>query len=211
MIKIVEYFKTNGGEYLGILGAHLRISIFVILIAMIIAIPLGIVSSGYQKLRIFFERFFGLLRIIPSLAILIICIPIIGTGVKPTVIALTILAIPPILINTAQAFINLPQPIIEAAVAMGMSNSSVFFKIKLPLAFPLMFAGIRTATVEVIASATLASYIGAGGLGDIIFTGLALLRMDLLLIGGGSVAILSLVIGFLLDSFYSYMTKYQRL
>lgn len=211
MIKIVEYFKTNGGEYLGILGEHLRISIFVILIAMIIAIPLGIVSSGYQKLRIFFERFFGLLRIIPSLAILIICIPIIGTGVKPTVIALTILAIPPILINTAQAFINLPQPIIEAAVAMGMSNSSVFFKVKLPLAFPLMFAGIRTATVEVIASATLASYIGAGGLGDIIFTGLALLRMDLLLIGGGSVAILSLVIGFLLDSFYSYMTKYQRL
>ncbi|MCH5257702.1 MAG: ABC transporter permease [Lachnospiraceae bacterium] len=211
MIKIVEYFKTNGGEYLGILGEHLRISIFVILIAMIIAIPLGIVSSRYQKLRIFFERFFGLLRIVPSLAILIICIPIIGTGVKPTVIALTILAIPPILINTAQAFINLPQPIIEAAVAMGMSNSSVFFKVKLPLAFPLMFAGIRTATVEVIASATLASYIGAGGLGDIIFTGLALLRMDLLLIGGGSVAILSLVIGFLLDSFYSYMTKYQRL
>lgn len=210
MANIVEYFETNGGEYLGLLGEHLGISIFVVLIAMIIAIPLGIVSSGYQKLRAFFERFFGLLRIVPSLAILIICIPIIGTGVKPTVIALTILAIPPILMNTAQAFINLPQPIIEAAVAMGMSNTSAFFKVKLPLAFPLMFAGIRTATVEVIASATLASYIGAGGLGDIIFTGLALLRMDLLLIGGGSVAILSLGIGFLLDSFYSHMTKYQR-
>ena len=210
MGDIIEYFSANGSEYLGLLGEHLGISIFVVLIAMLIAIPLGIISSGHRGLQIFFERFFGLLRIVPSLAILIICIPIIGTGIRPTVIALVILAIPPILINTAQAFLNLPQPIVEAAVAMGMSRSDVFFKVKLPLAFPLMFAGIRTATVEVIASATLASYIGAGGLGDIIFTGLALLRMDLLMIGGGSVAILSLGTGFLLDRFYSHMTKYQR-
>ena len=210
MSRIIEYFSTHSSEYLTLLGQHLGISLLVVLIAMVIAIPLGIIFARYRRIQIFFERFFGLLRIVPSLAVLIICITIIGTGVRPTVIALTILAIPPILINTGQAFLNLPESIVEAAVAMGMSSADVFFKVKLPLAFPLMFAGIRTATVEVIASATLASYIGAGGLGDIIYTGLALLRMDLLMIGGGSVAILSLGMGFLLDRFYSHMTKYQR-
>ena len=137
-------------------------------------------------------------------------IPLIGTGVFPSVVALTILAIPPILLNTAQAFLTLPASILEAATAMGMSRVMLFFDVKLPLAFPLMFAGIRTATVDVIASATIASYIGAGGLGDIIVTGLALLRSDLLIIGGGSVAMLSLLIGFLLDRWYDHKTKYLK-
>ena len=78
----------------------------------------------------------------------------------------------------------------------------------MPLAFPLIFTGIRTAVVEVIASATLAAYIGAGGLGSIIFTGLGLMRTDLLIIGGGSVAILSLFTGWLLDSYYKRKTRY---
>ena len=155
------------------------------------------------------EFVFGMLRIVPSLAVLFLLIPVIGTGVLPSVIALTILAIPPILLNTAQAFLTLPEATIEAGTAMGMSEQMLFFKVKLPLAFPLIFAGIRTAVVEVIASATIASYIGAGGLGDIIVTGLALLRTDLLIIGGGSVAIVSLLSGFLLDRWYRYMTRYQ--
>ena len=124
-------------------------------------------------------------------------------------IALVLLAVPPILINTVQAFLTLPPEMLEASLAMGMNPREQFFKVKLPLAFPLMFAGIRTATVEVIASTTIASYIGAGGLGDIIFTGLALLRTDLLFIGGGSVAVLSLLTGYLMDRYYRYITRWQ--
>ncbi len=210
MSEIVEYFQTHGKEYMHLLGQHIGTSVLVVLIAMAIAIPLGVYCSRYRIMRAVFERFFGILRIVPSLAILIICIPILGTGMKPTVVALTLLAVPPILMNTAQAFATLPQTTIEAATAMGMSKGRLFFLIKLPLAFPLMYAGIRTAMVEVIASATLASYIGAGGLGDIIFTGLALLRIDLLFIGGGSVAILSLATGFILDCFYKRITRYQK-
>ena len=208
--SIIEYFTTHGKDYLLLLGGHLWISLISVLIAMAVAIPLGVICSRYRWLQVIAERFFGLLRIVPSLAVLIILIPIMGTGIKPSVTALVILAIPPILINTVQAFLGLPASTIEAATAMGMDAKRLFFKVKLPLAFPLMFAGIRTATVEVIASATLASYIGAGGLGDIIFTGLALLRTDLLVIGGGSVAVLSLLTGFLMDRFYSYKTRYLR-
>jgi osmoprotectant transport system permease protein len=134
-----------------------------------------------------------------------------GTGIKPSLVALTILAVPPILINTIQAFRSLSPATLEAAAGMGMSPSQSFFMVKIPLSFPFMYAGIRTAVVEVISSATLASYIGAGGLGDIIFTGLALLRYDLLIIGGGSVAILSLGTGFMLDSIYKHITRYQHI
>ena len=156
------------------------------------------------------EAAFGLLRIVPSLAVLLLLIPFMGTGVRHAVTALVLLAVPPILLNTITAFSTLPKPVLEAAEAMGMSHAAHFFRVRLPLAFPLMFAGIRTAVIEVIASATIASYIGAGGLGDIIVTGLALLRTDLLVIGGGSAALLSLISGALLDLWYRSMTRYMR-
>lgn len=208
MDKIAEYFSTNGAEYLQLLREHMEISGSVVLLAMILAIPMGILCSHFTKLQLFLERFFGVLRIIPGLAVLLLCIPVMGTGVKPAVTALTILAIPPILMNTVQGFQSLPKEILEAAEAMGMSRRRCFFQVRLPLAFPIMYAGIRTAAVEVIASATLASYIGAGGLGDIIFTGLGLMRMDLLYIGGVSVAVLSLLTGYVLDRIYRYQTRY---
>ncbi|MDO4620514.1 MAG: ABC transporter permease [Lachnospiraceae bacterium] len=210
MNEIIEYFQTHGTEYLGLLWEHISVSALSVLTALLIAVPLGVLVYRHPIGRMISERIFGLLRIVPSLGLLIILIPVMGTGVKPTVTALTILAIPPILMNTIQAFRNLPENTIEAAVGMGMNRQEVFWKVKLPLAFPLMYAGIRTAAVEVIASATLASYIGAGGFGDIIFTGLALLRYSLLIIGGGSVAILSLLTGFLMDLIYRRLTRYQR-
>ena len=208
--EIADYFARHGKDYLDLLAGHIGISFLSVLIAMLIAVPIGIAVHKSKIGSTLAERSFGVLRIVPSLAVLIILIPIMGTGVLPSVTALTILAIPPILINTIQAFQNLPKAMLEAADGMGMSTARKFFKVKLPLAFPLMFAGIRTAVIEVIASATLASYIGAGGLGDLIFTGLSLLRYSLLIIGGGSVAILSLLTGFVLDSIFKKLTKYQR-
>jgi osmoprotectant transport system permease protein len=93
---------------------------------------------------------------------------------------------------------------------MGMGKWRTFFTVKLPLAFPLIFAGIKTAVVEVIASATLAAYIGAGGLGSLIFTGLGLMRTDLLIIGGASVGLLSLYSGYLLNVLDYRISKYKH-
>lgn len=210
MEKVIEYFSQHTEEYFQLVAEHIGISLISVGIALLIGVPLGIFCSKNAVVQMIFERFFGLLRIVPSLAILLLCIPVMGTGVKPAVLALTILAVPPVLMNTTQAFIGLNKSVIEAAVGMGMSGSRIFFTVKVPLAFPVMFAGIRTAVIEVIASATLASYIGAGGLGNIIFTGLGLMRTDLLYIGGISVALLSLLSGLLLDRSYYHMTKYQR-
>ncbi|BCJ97772.1 ABC transporter permease [Anaerocolumna chitinilytica] len=210
MQPILDYLLHNWNDVLKLALEHLDISLVSIIFAMVIAIPLGIFSTRCRSLTKLFKGIFGTLRVIPSLAILILCIPIMGTGMKPAVTALAVLAIPPVLINTTLAFQTLPGPVLETAYAMGMGRWRMFFTVKFPLAFPLIFTGIKTAVVEVIASATLAAYIGAGGLGSLIFTGLGLMRTDLLIIGGASVAILSLLSGYLLNLLDHRITRYKN-
>lgn len=210
MQAVIEYFSIHGSDYVTYVIEHIEVSVLAVLLAMIVGIPLGIISARFHWFAMLSTGIWGTFRIIPSLAILVLLIPFMGTGVKPAVIALTILAIPPILINTILGFQTVPANVIEAAEGMGMSPGRLFWSIKVPLAFPVVFTGIQTATVEVIASATLASYIGAGGLGTIIFTGLGLMRQDLLWIGGLSVACLSLGTGFLLSRVENYIRRYER-
>jgi osmoprotectant transport system permease protein len=134
-----------------------------------------------------------MLRIIPSLAILFLLIPIIGTGTKPALIALVILGIPSILLHTILGFKEVPERVAETGIAIGMTQRQLLRKVRIPLALPYILNGIKIALIEIIASATLAAKIGAGGLGSLIFTGLGLNRTDLLVIGGLSVAVLSLL------------------
>jgi osmoprotectant transport system permease protein len=196
---IFGYFSKNGAKYLGLVARHLEVSLLSLLIACLIGIPLGILCSQRKNIRAISTGVFAMFRVIPSLAILLLCLPLMGTGVRPAVAALAFLAIPPILINTTLAFSSTPAFVLETAAAMGMSKRRVFFLIKVPLSLPLTLTGFRTAALEVIASATLAAYIGGGGLGDIIFTGLGLMRTDLLLIGGVSVALLSILADYALN------------
>lgn len=209
MQDVIAYFSTHGADYIQMVLEHLNVSILSLAAAILIAVPLGIACSRFPLLEKISVGVSGILRIIPSLAVLVVCVPILGTGVLPAVVALTVLAIPPILINTALGFRSVPADVLEAARGMGMDERLVFFKIKVPLAFPVSFAGVRTAASEVVASATLAAYIGAGGLGQIIFTGLGLMRTDLLVIGGASVAALSLLVGMLLSAIDRRMRPYE--
>ncbi|WP_373095912.1 ABC transporter permease [Collinsella bouchesdurhonensis] len=209
MQDVIAYFSTHGADYIQMVLEHLNVSILSLAVAILAAVPLGIACSRSSLLEKISVGVSGILRIIPSLAVLVVCVPILGTGALPAVVALTVLAIPPILINTALGFRSVPADVLEAARGMGMDERLVFFKIKVPLAFPVSFAGVRTAASEVVASATLAAYIGAGGLGQIIFTGLGLMRTDLLVIGGASVAALSLLVGMLLSAIDRRMRPYE--
>ena len=207
MQDVIAYFSTHGADYIQMVLEHLNVSILSLAAAILIAVPIACSRSPLlEKISVGVS---GILRIIPSLAVLVVCVPILGTGALPAVVALTVLAIPPILINTALGFRSVPADVLEAARGMGMDERLVFFKIKVPLAFPVAFAGVRTAASEVVASATLAAYIGAGGLGQIIFTGLGLMRTDLLVIGGVSVAALSLLVGMLLSAIDRRMRPYE--
>jgi len=209
--SIVTYFSQQSGAFFLALAEHVEISALSVLIAACIGVPAGIVCARNRRVRSVVTGIFATLRVIPSLAVLFLCVVLLKvTGLIPAILALTILALPPLLINTTIAFSTLPAAVIEAAVGMGMNPTRVFWRVKAPLALPLIFTGLRTAVVEVIASATLAAYIGAGGLGTIIFTGFQLMDNSLLVIGGVSVACLSLACGGLLGRAQRWALRWQH-
>lgn len=206
---MTSYLSQNWNSILIQARDHLLISLLALLIACVIGIPLGYLASKSEKSEKWISGPFQVLRVVPSLAILVLLIPVMGTGVPPALVALTILAVPPILLNTIVGFREVPAFMIECARGIGMDEKQVFRKVRVPLALPMILAGVRTGMVEAIASATLAAKIGAGGLGEIIFTGLGLYRLDLLIIGGVAVAVLSLGCGLIFDLITRRILRYK--
>src|SRR5690606_14204600 len=134
----------------------------------------------------------GILQTIPSIALLGFMIPLLGIGAKPAIVALFLYALLPIIRNTYSGILGVNPAVKEAATAMGMTRRQVLWKVELPLAFPVILAGIRTATVITVGVATLAAYIGAGGLGEFIFGGIALNNSAMILAGAIPAALLAL-------------------
>jgi osmoprotectant transport system permease protein len=165
-------------------------------LALVLGLPLGFWSARSPFASTLFINGFNALRVIPSLAILFLAIPYFGLTIQSAAIALTLLAIPPILISTDVAFRTIDSSIREAALGMGMSSRELLQMVELPLAVPIILAGIKTATIEVIASATLAAFIGAGGLGDFIVLGFAQYDPSILLVGAIPVAFMALLAEF---------------
>jgi osmoprotectant transport system permease protein len=130
--------------------------------------------------------------VIPSLAVLFLAIPYFGLSFTAAAVALTLLALPPVLINTDAAYRTIDQAIREAARGMGMTANQILWRVETPLALPIMITGVRTAATEVIASATLAAFIGSGGLGLYVVRGFALFDSAILLVGAIPVALLTL-------------------
>jgi len=207
--KIALYFSNNTDAYLTMLKQHIGISLRVLVLAVVIGVSMGIISVVYKKQQKWVVGFFQILRIIPSLAVLVLSIRFLGIGMGPTVTALVFLAVPPILMNTVAGLEEVPFFMLETSSAMGMKPFQVWFRVRLPLALPLMLAGIKTAMVEIVASATIASLIGAGGLGQIIFQGLSVRRTDLLIVGGISVAVLALLMASLVDLLERLSLRYK--
>lgn len=209
--KMFAYIVTRGDSLLIQTATHLWISLAALTAAILVGVPCGYLAADLPGCEKWISAPFQVLRVIPSLAILVLLIPVAGTGALPAVIALTILAVPPVLLNTIVGFRDVPAFMTESAAGMGMTDREILWNVRIPLALPLIFAGIRTALVEVIASAALAARIGAGGLGEVIFTGLGLNRMDLLLLGGVLVAALSLLCGGLFDALTRHVLRYKYL
>ncbi len=209
--KMFTYIVTHGDALLVQTATHLWISLAALTAAILVGVPCGYLAADLPGCEKWISAPFQVLRVIPSLAILVLLIPVAGTGALPAVIALTILAVPPVLLNTIVGFRDVPAFMTESAAGMGMTDREILWNVRIPLALPLIFAGIRTALVEVIASAALAARIGAGGLGEVIFTGLGLNRMDLLLLGGVLVAALSLLCGGLFDALTRHVLRYKYL
>ncbi len=178
---------------------HLEITFISLLLAVIIAFPLGILLSAFPLLSKPVLYAAGLLQTIPSIALLAVMIPIFGIGILPAVIALFLYALLPILRNTTIGIYSVDPVIKKVALGMGLTTWQKLRYVEIPLAMPSIFAGIKTAAVINIGTATLAAFIGAGGLGEFIVTGLALNDTSLILKGAIPAALLAILAEFLFE------------
>jgi osmoprotectant transport system permease protein len=190
--SVVDYIRANPSEFSGYLQAHIQLSGFALLIGVALCFPLGVLASRNQYISLYSLNVVGIARAVPSVAILFVAYPYLGLGFRPALLALAVLACPPVLINTTLGFRGVDPAVRDAAYGMGMSTLQVLRKIEFPLALPVVIAGVRTATVEVIASATLATFIGADCLGFYITQGISTSSTTQVLVGAIPVALLVL-------------------
>jgi len=193
LIGAYQYYLENQSRFWAAMGRHLTLSLTALALSVLIGVPLGIWISRKARAAELVITGFGALRLIPSLAILFLALPYLGTGFRPALFALTVLAFPPIIINTYAGIRTVDRAVVEAALGMGMEPAQVLRQVALPIALPAILAGIRTAAVEVVASATLAAFIGGGGLGDFVTRGFALYDPRIMLVGALPVALLALI------------------
>lgn len=203
---MMEFLATHGNDLLFKTWEHLYISLAAILLGVIVAVPLGVALSRVPKFADRFISIVGILQTIPSLAILAFFIPILGVGKLPAIVALFFYSLLPILRNTYIGIRDVDQAVVEAGRGMGMSTWQSIIKIEFPLALPVIMAGIRLSTVYLIGWATLASFIGGGGLGDFIFDGLNLYQPDLILAGTIPATLLALLADRFLALFENWLT-----
>ena len=190
MSSILEVFQRP--DFLNQLVVHIELSVVALLIGIAIALPVALAVYRSPLASAIAVNTGNIGRAVPSLAILALVFPLLGFGFDTALVALVLLAIPPILINASTGLRQVSPQVIDAAKGMGLSNRQILGRIQFPIALPVIFAGIRTSAVQVVASATLATFIGGGGLGDLIVLGFQ--RNDRAVQIGGSLAVAVLAI-----------------
>jgi osmoprotectant transport system permease protein len=178
---------------------HIGLTFISLFFSILVGVPLGIFIARSKRFANLVLGIANVLQTIPGIALLGFMIPLLGIGAVPAIVALFLYALLPIIRNTYTGITGVDGAIKEAAIGMGMSYSQRLFKIEIPLAMPVLLAGIRTATVINVGVATLAAYIGAGGLGEFIFGGIALNNTNMLLAGAIPAAVLAILFDFILS------------
>lgn len=194
MNTFMEQLMTKKSEILSLLLEHIQLTIIAVLIAVVIGVPLGIFITKNKKLANGVIGFANLTQAIPSLAILGFLIPIIGIGSAPAITMVVLYSMLPIIKNTYTGITNINPDMLEAAKGLGMTNAQTLKLIKIPLAMPVMMAGIRMAAVTAVGLMTIAAFVGAGGLGYLVFSGIQTVDNNLILFGAIPAALLALVI-----------------
>lgn len=198
-MAVIQFILDPQNDFIGQTLAYLGICGFSIAIAIVIGVVLGAAVSRNPALAFVAVNLSGLIRAIPIIAILFAFVPILGLGFKPTVIALIVLGIPPILLNTYTGLRAIDPAIIDAAKGMGMNRWQIATRIQTPLVTPLVITGVRTSAVQIIATATLAAFIAAGGYGDYIVNGLNVFNYTELIAGSIAVAALAILVEVLMS------------
>lgn len=212
MNEFWKYLTLNYQQIFDLLGKHIYLSIVSVLIAIIIGIPLGILISREPRLSKPVIGTTNVIQAVPSLALLGFLIPFIGIGSTPAIVMVVLYSLLPIVKNTYTGLTNIDPDILEAARGIGLTKSQTMRKVQLPLAFPMIMAGIRISAVTAVGLMTIAAFIGAGGLGYLVFSGVQTVDNNMILAGAIPACILALLIDFAvgkLERKLSYTSKQE--
>lgn len=191
--NIFQFIADPANNFAGHSLDYIKLCLIAIFLAIVISVPIGAAVSRSPVLSFIAVNISGLMRAVPILAFLALAYPYLGLGFTPSLVALVVLGIPPILLNTYTGVLSIDPAIIDAARGMGLTRWQIATRIQTPLVLPVVAAGVRTSAVQIIATATLAAIIGAGGYGEYIYLGLREFDTTQLLVGSLPVAILALI------------------
>ncbi|ENH95828.1 glycine betaine/carnitine/choline ABC transporter, permease protein [Gracilibacillus halophilus YIM-C55.5] len=203
---LTDYFEYWQEDYVSILeytGEHLLISFVVMLISIMVTVPLAVYMTKMkqEKIKSVIFNIANVFQTIPTVALLAIMIPLFGIGFTPSVVALFLYALLPLLRNTYTGIQSIDSSIVEAAKGMGFSTMQRLFKIELPAALPYVMSGIRVTTVYIISWTTLAALIGGGGLGDLVLAGIGYNDQQMIFTGTFLAIVIALLLDLLFDRF----------
>lgn len=207
--EILDLVVTRWDFFLGLLLEHLQIAIISIVIAMVFGLAIGVFISEFHKSAKPVMGLVNFIYTIPSISLLGFLIPLSGIGDTTAIIALTVYALLPMVRNTYTGLTNVSPLLIEAATGMGSTKFQVLYKIKLPLAMPIIIAGIRNMAVMTIALAGIASFIGAGGLGVAIYRGITTNNKAMTLVGSLLIAVLAIVVDTIIGKIEKAVQKHK--
>ena len=192
--SLYGFIARRKGELVTLTLEHLLLSFGALLLASLFSLPVGILLTRYQNLGKVVFPVVNTIQTVPSIALLGLLIPVMGIGFAPALVALFLYSLLPLIRNTYTGILGVDRNYIEASRGIGLTNRQILFRVEIPLALPVILAGLRTAAVIVIGTTTLSALIGAGGLGDPIFRGMATVNTHLILFGAIPAALLAVFV-----------------
>ncbi len=207
MSEVFQYIGSHSPEIVEKTWEHISLSFIAVLLACVVAIPLAFLVVNHKRAADFVTHIANIIQTIPSLALFAFSMPLFGIGYKPAVFALFLYALLPIIKNTLIGIRSTSPDVIKAATGMGMTKFQVMTKVEIPLAVPAIMGGVRIAAVTSIGLATIATLIGAGGLGAIIYRGISMNNKPMILTGALVSALLALIVDFLLGRLEKKLTS----
>lgn len=201
--ETIQYISGHQDMYIKCIQEHIFLSFVTLAVCIVLGVPLGYICGKNDKVSSGIITVINMLRIVPSVAMFMILVPIVGLGTEAAIIALVVYSLPTIIVNTMGGVKNIKPSVIESAIGMGMSPKEICFRVDLPLAGPMIMTGIKISLVQTIAGATIASFVGAGGLGEIVYAGIESTKIEIIFAGSLTVAFLAV----LMDALVTLVNK----
>lgn len=192
--ELLNYFVSSKEEVLSLLVEHIELTVLALLAAILIGVPLGILISYIRPASKPVLAFANIVQAVPSMALLGLAIPVFGIGMKPAIFLVVIYSLLPIIKNTYAGLMNINEQMLEAAEGIGLTKSQILFKVRLPMALPVIMTGVRISAVSAVGLMTLAAYVGGGGLGYLVFSGIRTVSNVMILAGAIPACILALLV-----------------